>query len=106
MTDKNGVLMKCKGVPVVDISDDDFGCILNCAIRYSLGRQTYMPHTVMQYSRPILPYLTKRTLVCMERDIREAENYGAGYGSETIDKPAWLNFLKEVQDELTRRENT
>lgn len=42
----------------------------------------------------------------MERDIREAENYGTGYGSETIDKPAWLNFLKEVQDELTRRENT
>lgn len=106
MTDKNGILMKYKGLPVVDISDNDFGCILNCAVRYSLGRQTYIPHTVIQYIRPILPHLTKRTLVCMERDIREAENYGSGYGDEKIDKPVWLNFLQEVQIELSRRENT
>ncbi len=103
MTDKNGVLMKCKGLPVVDISDDDFGCILNCAIRYSLGRRTYIPHTVIQYIKPILPYLTKNTLVCMERDICEAENYGAGYGDEKIDKPEWLEFLQEVQNEISRR---
>lgn len=102
----DGFIGKFKGVPVVAANDDDFGCVLNCAVRYSLGRQTYMPHTVMGYIKPLLPHLTKRTLVCMERDIREAESFGVGYGSETIDKPAWLNFLQEVQNELSRRENT
>lgn len=42
----------------------------------------------------------------MERDIREAESFGVGYGDEKIDKPVWLDFLKEVQNELSRRENT
>lgn len=102
----DGFIGKFKGVPVVAANDDDFGCVLNCAVRYSLGRQTYMPHTVMSYIKSLLPHLTKRTLVCMERDIREAESFGVGYGSETIDKPAWLNFLQEVQNELSRRENT
>lgn len=102
----DGFIGKFKGVPVVAANDDDFGCVLNCAVRYSLGRQTYMPHTVMSYIKPLLPHLNQRTLVCIERDIREAESFGVGYGSEIIDKPAWLNFLKEVQDELTRRENT
>jgi len=102
----DGFIGKFKGIPVVAANDDDFGCVLNCAVRYSLGRQTYMPHTVMSYIKPLLPHLTKRTLVCMERDIREAESFGVGYGSETIDKPAWLNFLQEVQNELSRRENT
>lgn len=106
MNKQDGVLGVFKGTPIISIDNDDFGCILNCAVRYSLGRQTYMPHTVIGFAKPLLPHITKRTLVCMERDIREAENFGAGYGSETIDKPAWLNFLKEVQDELTRRENT
>ena len=27
----------------VDIKDEDFGAILICAVRYCLGRQTYMP---------------------------------------------------------------
>lgn len=100
----NGSIGEFKGIPVVAV-DDELGCILNCAVRYSLGRRTYMPHTVMGYIKPLLPYLTKRTLVCIERDIREVES-DTGLGSETIDKPAWLDFLQEVQNELSRRENT
>lgn len=28
--------------PKVDLSDDFFGAVLNCAVRYSLGRRSYM----------------------------------------------------------------
>jgi len=102
----DGFIGKFKGVPVVAANDDDFGCILNCAVRYSLGRQTYMPHVVISYIRPILPYLTNRTLFCIERDIREAElRLKTGYGDEEIDKPEWLEFLKDIQREISQRED-
>lgn len=88
--------------PKIDPTDDNFGAVLNCAIRYSLGRQTYMPHLVMDFSRPLLPFLSSRTLWCMARDIREAETYG-GYGSPVIDEPKWKAFLEEVDAEVNRR---
>lgn len=89
--------------PNIDPTDDDFGAVLNCAIRYSLGRQSYMPHLVMDYIRPLLPFLSGRTLWCMARDIKEAETYG-GYRSSVIDEPEWKAFLKEVEIEINRRE--
>lgn len=89
--------------PIINLSSDDFGTVLNCAIRYSLGRQTYMPHLVMDFIRPLLPYLSERTLWCIERDIKEAEIYG-GYGHPVIDEPQWKEFLTEVQREVKGRE--
>lgn len=44
-----------KSVPI----NEDFGTILICAVRYSLGRQTYMPGLVQGYIRPLLPCLDK-----------------------------------------------
>lgn len=52
--------------------DDDFGCILNSAVRYALGRNTYMPDTVAQYVSRYLPVLDSRTIVVMLRDLEEA----------------------------------
>lgn len=88
--------------PKIDLTDDDFGAVLNCAIRYSLGRQTYMPHLVMDFARPLLPFLSGRTLWCIARDIREAETYG-GYGSPVMDEPKWRAFLEEVNIEIEKR---
>jgi len=28
----------------IDVKDDNFGAVLNCAVRYCLGRQTYDEH--------------------------------------------------------------
>jgi hypothetical protein len=89
-------------IPNIDPTNDDFGAVLNCAIRYSLGRQTYMPHLVMDFIRPLLPQLSDRTLWCMARDIREAETYG-GCGSPVIDEPKWMKFLEDVETEVERR---
>lgn len=83
--------------------DDNFGAVINCAIRYALGRQTYMPSLVIGVVRPMLPLLTPKTIACMERDIREADKYG-GYGNETIDKPDWLKFLSEIQTLMKEKE--
>ena len=86
----------------IDASDDDFGLILNCAVRYSMGRETYMPHAVMRFITPLLTKLTTKTLVCMDRDLDEPSVFG-GLGHERIDAPAWRDFHAAVKQELERR---
>lgn len=84
---------------MIDPRDRDFGAVITCAIRYCLGRETYMPHLVMDYVRPLLSELDNRTLVVMANDIE-----GAPFlGHSNIDEPAWNKFLGQVQAELQQR---
>lgn len=85
--------------PVVRLNDDNFGAVLICAVRYSIGRMTYMPKLVQDFIRPLLPYLSNKTLYVMERDIAEA----SGYGDRNIDEPDWMRFLKAVREEMRVR---
>lgn len=99
-----GLIPKKK--PTVDISDSNFGAIVNCAIRYCIGRCTYMPSLVMDEVRPWLPYLSWQTLDCIKRDIEEAARMCAHYealGDPRIDAPMWMRFLDEVKKELEVR---
>lgn len=79
--------------------NDDFETMLICAERYACGRQSYMPTLVIDYITPLLPKLSKRTLVVFERDIAGAN----GYGDEAIDKPYWMKFLADVRAALKER---
>lgn len=84
--------------------DEDFGAVLNCAIRYCLGRKTYMPGIVIDYITPMIPKLDDRTLRCFEKDILEAKGpYGCGLGDKNIDEPKWINFLENVKEERSKR---
>lgn len=41
--------------------EDDFGgAVLNCAVRYALGRMSYMPGLVMDVIRPMLKNCSER----------------------------------------------
>lgn len=84
----------------IDTKDKDFGIALNCAIRYCIGRQSYMPSLIIGYVRPLLPHLDYATVKIMWNDVRAAEYYG----DESIDKPLWMGFLKDLAEELDRRE--
>lgn len=85
----------CKIYP----SEEDFNILCTCAVRYAIGRRTYMPSLVIQAIVPQLQYLEDRTLVVMARDIQEAHTLG----DDIIDKPLWWAFLHRVQIELNRR---
>lgn len=85
--------------PKIDLGDDFFGTVLNCAVRYCIGRMTYMPSLVTDFIRPLLPYLSDKTLWCFERDIEGATGYGMD-----MDKEMWMRFLAEVKAEIERRE--
>lgn len=83
---------------VVD-ADETFGTMMVSAVRYALGRQTYIVSTTTNYIKFIAPQLDNRSLACIERDIRTANNYG----HETIDKPEWMRLLLVLQDEMKKR---
>lgn len=61
---------------MVDPANDDFGAVCNCAVRYCLGRRSYMISLVCGYITPLLPELTDTTLGCFERDIAERKRTG------------------------------
>lgn len=83
-------------------SDRDFGAVCISAVRYCLGRQSYMPGLVQGFLRPLLPHFSDNDLSVMQRDIEEAEKWG-GYGDERIDKPGWIRFLSDISSEITKR---
>lgn len=83
----------------IDPSTDDFGAILNCAVRYSIGRMTYMPSLVIGFITPLLPEISDKTLYVLDQDITECK-YCVGYG---YDEPEWMNFLEKVHEEQDRR---
>ena len=84
---------------------EDFGLMLNWELRYTLGRETYAPHSVMIYCKPLLPYLSERTLEVMSKDIEEAAKSNS-LGDPRIDAPKWLEFLDTIKVELTERHNS
>ena len=88
-----------KHKPTISLDDKDFGAVLNCAIRYCIGRQTYMPGLVIDFITPLLPYLSNKTLWCMERDLSDATYFG----DESIDTPVWMKFKANVEYEVRRR---
>ena len=72
--------------------DTDFCCFVNSALRYAIGRHTYMPPTVMGFVRKNIDVLEKRTISVMIDDIeREAED-------ETLDKrDDWLMLRDDLK---------
>ena len=61
MGDKPNVLL-CPAAWFNFCFDDDFGCIINSAVRYSIGRETYMPSTVASYVRNYMDVLDRKTI--------------------------------------------
>lgn len=85
-------------IPHIPASDDDLGSIFICAVRYCIGRATYMPHLVADFITPYIPHLNNRTLSVMIRDIQEAPSYGMD-----CDQKMWMTFLQKLQQEADRR---
>ena len=57
--------------------DDDFGCIINSALRYAIGRHTYMPSVVVGFIRRYMDILDTKTLIVIIEDIeKEFEHFG------------------------------
>lgn len=84
--------------------DVDIGTIAICAVRYALGRETYMPGIVQAFVRRHPEIVDANARAVMIRDIDEADKITEytlvtgekirvdGLGSTIIDRPGWERF--------------
>lgn len=89
-----------ENAPAVDAVpvDDMLGEMLNWAVRYALGRMTYVVNDTVSYVMPLIPKLDRRTLSVMQRDIETAPEYG-----HDVDEADWMRLLGAIREELKRR---
>ncbi len=88
----------------IAVNQKDFDLILLCATRYAIGRQTYMPHVVVDFIASMIPTATDYLLDMLDREIVNQRSWGEGaYGDEQIDKPVWIQFHKMILDEKKKR---
>jgi hypothetical protein len=87
-------------MPVDEI--DFFGAVLNCAVRYCIGRRTYMPGLVtdwiMNHCHGIL---NQKTIGVMKRDIDEARTRPFDGLGDNCDIITWLKFREWLDKEGT-----
>ena len=88
---------------MIRISEDKFGILAICAIRYCHGRQTYMPDLVRSVVKNHLDEVDDNDLAVMIADC-EFQEWANLYGDEKIDKPGWLKWRETLLAEKVRRE--
>ena len=80
--------------------DDGFGCIINSAVRYSLGHYSYMPSTTVRFVLKYLMVLDVRTITVMIKDIdRELVDENLPY------RDIWLSLKYALEDRLPKIQN-
>lgn len=89
---------------VIQISEEFFGTLAICAVRYCQGRMTYMPDLVRSIIRPHLKELSDKTLTVLINDC-DFQSRCEIYGDEEIDKPGWIKWEQELKAERERRKN-
>lgn len=69
--------------------------ILMYALRYSLGRQTFAPITVIENIKNNIYKLNQNDIKLMIKEIKEQEHYGAD-----VDTKSWMSFLSYLNKKL------
>lgn len=87
---------------IKNITQEHFGTLAICAIRYCQGRQTYMPDLVRSIIAPHLPDLSDNDLGVMIEDCEFQERMDL-YGDKRIDMPGWIRWRELLEAERQRR---
>lgn len=88
-----------KTVPI----DDRLESMLIYAERYCLGRATYAVSDFCTYAKPLLPYMSNKTLAVLNDDFLSRTKAGESFGMKQ-DEDIWGNFWNAVIDEIKRRQ--
>lgn len=84
---------------MIKLTNEDFATLAVCTLRYSMGRETYMPDLVRSIVGPHLKELSNEDLSVLIRDSKEQRCFG----NETIDKPGWLQWRDDLMKEAKWR---
>lgn len=85
----------------IEISQNDFGTICVCALRYCMGRRTYMPRMVQDIVLEHFDDLSDRDLEVLAND--ETFQYRMGLWGDTCDKEDWLRFWTKLKEKRSER---
>lgn len=97
--------------------DKDFWVICLCAMRYAIGRQTYMPGLVQDFIRRHIGEIDFGMIEIMIRDIDTADKITAhtlsdghilsldGLGDTKIDRPGWERFRAFLKERLKEKKD-
>ena len=92
-------LVLCPASWLSPLTSEGFGCIVNSAVRYSLGRDTYMPDVAVQFILDHMNLLDLRTVTVMYRDIQKAlENENLPH------RETWVSLMYALETRLKRKE--
>lgn len=84
--------------------NNDFSELAMCAVRYALGRMTYVswsvPNAIIKYKWSV----TTSALHIMLRDIREYRDIHGKIGMDCDDE-SWLEFERWLEREIESRKN-
>ena len=92
-------LVLCPASWLSPLANEGFGCIVNSAVRYSLGRDTYMPDVAVQFILDHMNLLDLRTVTVMYRDIQKALEDENLPHWET-----WVSLMYALETRLKRKE--
>ena len=80
-----------------------FELMMISALRYAIGRYTYMPSVTIEYIRYLTPQLSAKTLFIMKRDIdEEIERYQRIEHELYMDKE-WAKLAEEIGIEYEKK---
>lgn len=82
------------------ISDSDFRLILLSAMRYAMGRKTYMPSVIADYIKRHLQLLDDKFLALAVGDIRQ---HLEDYAEHESNPDLWQNLLDALETERSYR---
>ena len=92
-------IVLCPASWLSPLTSEGFGCIVNSAVRYSLGRDTYMPDVAVQFILDHMNLLDLRTVTVMYRDIQKAlENENLPL------RKTWVSLMYALETRLKRKE--
>jgi hypothetical protein len=74
----------------------DFELMMISALRYAIGRYTYMPSVTIEYIRYLIPQLSAKTLFIMQRDIEEEIERYQRMERELYMAKEWQKLAEEI----------
>jgi len=79
--------------------DDDFGYIINCAVRYVFSRNTYMPGLVCDFVRKYMSIFGAKTIDIIIQDIDRDLDFGLDQ------KELWISLKNDLLKFKESRDN-
>ena len=76
----------------------NYELMLISALRYAIGRETYMPDITINYIKTKVSYLSANTLYVMSRDIEEEVKRYERINRELYMKMWWLALKQDIDD--------